>query len=80
MTQKIFGHWLWLAPFLLCRHDIRQLLHTALPQYLSAQLERLQKQALRIIGTNDLSYRHTLEISNIPTLYERREANLSKEK
>jgi len=49
-------------------------LHTALPQYLSDQLERLQEQALRIIGTNDLSYWQTLEISNIPTLYERREA------
>ena len=31
--------------------------HTALPQYLSDQLERLQKRALRIISTNDFSYR-----------------------
>lgn len=48
--------------------------HTALPQYLSDQLERLQKRALRIIGTNDLSYRQALEVFNIPTLYDRREA------
>ena len=27
--------------------------HTALPQYLSDQLERLQKRALRMISTND---------------------------
>ena len=45
-----------------------------IPQYLSNQLERLQKRALRIIGTNDLSYRQALEVLNIPTLYDRREA------
>ena len=38
--------------------------HTALPQYLSDQLERLQKRALRIISTNDLSYRQALEVKN----------------
>ena len=43
--------------------------HTALPQYLSDQLERLQKRALRIISTNDLSSKQTLEVFNIPTLY-----------
>jgi len=50
--------------------------HTALPQYLSDQLERLQKRALRmrIISTKDLSYRQALEGFNIPTLYDRREA------
>ena len=48
--------------------------HTALPQYLSDQLERLQKRALRIISTNDLSYRQALEVFNITTLYDRREA------
>ena len=48
--------------------------HTALPQYLSDQLERLQKRALRIISTNDLSYRQALEVFNKPTLYDRREA------
>ena len=36
--------------------------HTSLPQYLSDQLERLQKRALRIISTNDLSYRQALEV------------------
>ena len=46
--------------------------HTALPQYLSDQLERLQKRALRIISTNNLSYRQALEVFNIPTLYDRR--------
>ena len=38
------------------------------------QLERLQKRALRIISTNDVSYRQALEVFNIPTLYDRREA------
>ena len=47
--------------------------HTALPQYLSDQLERLQKRALRMISTNDLSYRLE-EVFNIPTLYHRKEA------
>ena len=47
--------------------------HTALPQYLSDQLERLQKRALRIISTNDLSYKQALEVFNIHTLYDRRE-------
>ena len=50
-----------------------RIFHTALPQYLSDQLERLQKRALRIIGTNDLSYRQALEVFNIPTLYDRRQ-------
>ena len=45
--------------------------HTALPQYLSDQLERLQKRALGIISTNDLSQRQALEVFNIPTLYDR---------
>jgi len=48
--------------------------HTALPQYFSDQLERLQKRALPIIRINDLSYRPALEVFNIPTLYDRREA------
>ena len=47
--------------------------HTSLPQYLSDQLERLQKRALRIISTNDLSYKQALEVFNIHTLYDRRE-------
>ena len=52
----------------------QSLIPVALPQYLSDQLERLQKRALRIISTNDLSYRQALEVFNIPTLYDRREA------
>ena len=48
--------------------------HTALPQYLSDQLERLQKRALHIISNNELSYRQALDVSSIPTLYARREA------
>ena len=36
--------------------------HTALPQYLSDQLERLQKRALRIISTNDLTYFNRLTL------------------
>ena len=47
---------------------------TVLPQYLSNQLECQQKRALCIISTNDLSYRQALEVFNIPTLYDRREA------
>ena len=49
--------------------------HTALPQYLSDQLEHLQKRALRIISNNELSYRQALQVFSIPTLYARREAN-----
>ena len=48
--------------------------HTVLPQYLSDQLKCLRKRELPIISTNDLPYRQALEVINIPTLYERREA------
>ena len=51
--------------------------HRALPEYLSDDLERLQKRALRIIHP-DLSYRRALEQSKLPTLYERREENAAK--
>ena len=44
----------------------------ALPQYLSADLERLQKRALRIIFPG-LSYKEALNASNLPTLKERME-------
>ena len=40
---------------------------TALPQYLSNQLEHQQKWALCIISTNDLSYRQALEVFSIST-------------
>ena len=43
---------------------IRPIFHTALPQYLSDQLEHLQKRALRIISTNDSSHRQALEVFN----------------
>ena len=57
-----------------CRVCMSRLSYTALPQYPSDQLERLQKWALRMISTHDLSYRQSLQVFNIPTLYERREA------
>jgi len=51
-----------LLSFTTCKRPVAEyacpVFHTALPQYLSDQLERLQKWALRIISTNDLSYRH----------------------
>ena len=53
------------------------LLHRTHPEYLSDDLERLQKRALRIIHP-DRSYRRALEQSKLPTLYERREENAAK--
>lgn len=42
--------------------------HTALPQYLSKELARLQMQTLHIIwAASDLADRETLESFNIPT-------------
>ena len=49
-----------------------QVFHNALPQYLSGDLERLQKRALRIIFPG-LSYKEALSASNLTTLEERRE-------
>ena len=46
--------------------------HNALPQYLSNNLERLQKRALRIIYP-DLSYAEALVAAGITSLYERRQ-------
>ena len=61
-----------------CIHPVAEyacsVFHTTRPQYLSDQLERLQKRVLCIISTNDLSYRQALEVFNIPTLHDRREA------
>ena len=45
----------------------------SLPQYLSNEMERLQKRALRII-LPDLSYAEALVALDITSLYERREA------
>lgn len=46
--------------------------HNGLPQYLSTDLERLQKRALRIIHPQ-VSYADALVASDLTTLYERRE-------
>ena len=45
----------------------------SLPQYLSNEMERLQKRALRII-LPDLSYAEALVALDMTSLYERREA------
>ena len=46
--------------------------HRDLPGYLSEDLERLQKRALRIIYPG-MSYNQALEFSGLPTLFKRRE-------
>ena len=51
--------------------------HRALPSYLSEDLERLQKRAMKIIYP-ELSYAKALEISGLLTLYDRREAIAAK--
>ena len=51
--------------------------HRSLPEYLSNDLERLQKRALRIIYP-DMSLSRALEVSGIPTLFERRETIATK--
>ena len=51
--------------------------HHALPGYLSEDLERLQKRALRIIYPG-MSYNQALEVSGLPTLFKRREEISSK--
>ena len=45
--------------------------HVSLPQYLSQDLEKLQKHALRIIYPG-LSYTETLSEAGIVTLFDRR--------
>ncbi len=50
-----------------------EVFHYSLPQYLSNDLESLQKRAFRIICP-DLSYREALERSNLPSLYNRRQS------
>ena len=49
-----------------------QLFHNALPKYLSADLERIQKRALKIVHS-ELPYREALAVCNLPTLRERRQ-------
>ena len=48
-----------------------QALHTSLPQYLSDNIEHIQKRALRIIYQH-LSYTGNLKRTHLETLYERR--------
>ena len=49
-----------------------QVFHTSLPQYLTEELERIQKRSLRIIFP-DLSYKDAIGKANIGTLFDRRE-------
>ena len=49
-----------------------QLFHNALPKYLLADLERIQKRALKIIHP-ELTYREALTICDLLTLRERRQ-------
>ena len=50
--------------------------HRALPSYLSEDLERLQKRAMKIYP--ELSYAKALELAGLLTLYDRREAIAAK--
>ena len=49
-----------------------QLFHNTLPKYLSADLERIQKRAPKIIH-QQLTYREALAVCNLPTLRKRRQ-------
>jgi len=51
--------------------------HRALPGYLSEDLERLQKPALRIIYSS-MSYNQALQFPGMPTLFKSREEISSK--
>ena len=48
-----------------------QVFHDSLPQYLSEDLERIQRRALKIIFP-DLDYTTALDACNLSTLYQRR--------
>ena len=50
-----------------------QAFHDSLPNYLSDELERLQKRALRIIFPF-ISYTEALQVSNLTTAYSRRQS------
>ena len=50
-----------------------QLFHRSLPKYLSDDIERIQRRAMRIIFTS-LSYCEAMDKAGIPTLSERRES------
>ena len=49
-----------------------QAFHGSLPNYLSDQIERVQKRALRIVYP-ELSYREALAEANLMSLFDRRE-------
>ena len=49
-----------------------QAFHVCLPNYLSDQIERVQKRALRIVYP-ELSYREALAEANLMSLFDRRE-------
>jgi hypothetical protein len=49
-----------------------QIWHFNIPEYLSKDIERIQRRALRIIHQS-LSYYDALMVCNIPTLHSRRE-------
>ena len=49
-----------------------QIWHFNIPEYLSKDIERIQRRALKIIHPS-LSYYDALVVCNIPTLYSRRE-------
>ena len=51
--------------------------HNSMPSYLSDQLESLQKRAMRIIHLF-VEYRGALELANLETAYDRREAQTTK--
>ena len=59
------------------KNSLRSVFHRTLPGYLSEDLERLQKRALRIIYPG-MSYNQALEFSGLPTLFKRREEISSK--
>jgi hypothetical protein len=67
--------------YITCIHSILEyacpVFHRSLPAYLSDDLARLQKQALRIIYPH-IHYSRALEVLRISTLFERRETIASK--
>ena len=51
--------------------------HNSLPSYLSDELESLQKRAMRIIHPF-VNYRDALDLANLETAYNRRQARTTK--
>ena len=50
-----------------------QVFHNGLPEYLSEELEKIQRRALGIIFPADLGYQEALKECNIATLHQRRQ-------